>query len=140
MSFLGSHIHTLDAKNRVFIPSKFREELGNTFYVTRKFDPCLSIYTEDEWAIFLEKIERLPDSVAADVQEFLLGAAQKCVLDGSGRIIFDEKLLNHASIKKSIVFVGAGKQIKVWAEEIWNEHEKNRDLEKMRSILAENGL
>lgn len=140
MSFVGSYSHSLDAKKRVFVPAKFREDLGNTFYVTRKFDTYLSIYTEEEWAAYLEKLEKLPESVAAEVQEFILGGAQKCVPDNSGRIIIDEKLLKHAGINKNIVFVGAGRQIRVWAEELWNEREKNRDFEKMREVLRDFGL
>ena len=140
MSFVGSYSHSLDAKKRVFVPAKFREDLGNTFYVTRKFDTYLSIYTEEEWAAYLEKLEKLPESVAAEVQEFILGGAQKCVPDNSGRIIIDDKLLKHAGINKNIVFVGAGRQIRVWAEELWNEREKNRDFEKMREVLRDFGL
>ena len=140
MSFVGSYSHSLDAKKRVFVPAKFREDLGNTFYVTRKFDTYLSIYTEEEWAAYLEKLEKLPESVAAEVQEFILGGAQKCVPDNSGRIIIDDKLLKHAGITKNIVFVGAGRQIRVWAEELWNEREKNRDFEKMREVLRDFGL
>ena len=140
MSFVGSYSHSLDSKKRVFVPAKFREDLGNTFYVTRKFDTYLSIYTEEEWAAYLEKIEKLPESVAAEVQEFILGGAQKCVPDNSGRIIIDERLLKHAGINKNIVFVGSGRQIRVWAEEIWNEREKNRDFDKMREVLREFGL
>ena len=140
MSFVGSYSHSLDSKKRVFVPARFREDLGNTFYVTRKFDTYLSIYTEEEWNAYLEKLEKLPESVAAEVQEFILGGAQKCVPDTSGRIIIDDKLLKHAGIDKNIVFVGAGRQIRVWSEELWNEREKNRDFEKMRDVLREFGL
>ena len=140
MSFVGSHTHSLDAKKRVFIPARFRDDLGSTFYITRKFDTYLSIYTEEEWAIYLEKLEKLPESVAAEVQEFILGGAQKCVPDTNGRIIIDDKLLKHAGITKSIVFVGAGRQIRVWAEELWNERENNRNYEQMREVLRDFGL
>ena len=140
MSFVGSYNYSLDAKKRVFVPAKFREDLGNTFYVTRKFDTYLSIYTEEEWAAYLEKLEKLPESVAAEVQEFILGGAQKCVPDNSGRIIIDDRLLKHAGITKNIVFVGAGRQVRVWSEELWNEREKNRDFEKMREIMRQYGL
>ena len=140
MSFVGSYTHSLDAKKRVFIPAKFREDLGDVFYVTRKFDTYLSIYTEEEWEAYLEKIEKLPESVAAEIQEFILGGAQKCVLDGSGRVIIDDKLLKHAGINKNLVFVGAGRQIRVWSEELWNEREQQRDFAKMREVLKEYGL
>ena len=140
MSFVGSYKHSLDAKKRVFIPSKFRDDLGDEFYITRKFDTYLSIYTADEWQAYVEKIEKLPESEAVEIQDFLLGAAQKCVPDSSGRIILDEQLAKHAGIVKNIVFVGVGKQIRVWAEEIWSERERSRNLEQMRAKMMQYGL
>ncbi len=140
MSFVGSYKHSLDAKKRVFIPSKFRDDLGDEFYITRKFDTYLSIYTADEWQAYVEKIEKLPESEAVEIQDFLLGAAQKCVPDSSGRIILDEQLAKHAGIVKNIVFVGVGKQIRIWAEEIWSERESTRNLEQMRAKMMQYGL
>ncbi len=140
MSFVGSYTHSLDAKKRVFIPSKFREDLGDEFYITRKFDTYLSIYTADDWAAYVEKIEKLPESVAGEIQDFIIGAAQKCCPDSNGRIIIDERLMKHAGIGKNVVFVGAGRQIRAWSEELWNERERNRDFAKMREIMREYGL
>ena len=140
MSFVGSYKHSLDAKKRVFIPSKFRDDLGEEFYITRKFDTYLSIYTADEWQAYVEKIEKLPESEAVEIQDFLLGAAQKCVPDSSGRIILDDQLAKHAGIVKNIVFVGVGKQIRIWAEEIWSERESTRNLEQMRAKMMQYGL
>ena len=140
MSFVGSYSHSLDAKKRVFVPAKFREELGNEFYITRKFDPYLSVYTADDWAEYVERISALPESEAAELQEYLLGFAQKCVPDGNGRIILDERLMKHAGIEKNLVFVGAGRQIKIWSEEIWNERESKRDTESIREIMRRYGL
>ena len=140
MSFVGSFKHSLDAKKRVFIPAKFREELGDEFYITRKFDTYLSIYTAEDWEIYVDKIQQLPETVALEVQEFLLGIAQKCVPDSNGRIILDDRLAEHAQIDKNIVFVGGGRQIRIWSEEIWNEREKNRNLERIRETMYQYGL
>ena len=140
MSFVGSYNHSLDAKKRVFVPSKFREDLGDEFYITRKFGAYLSIYTADDWQAYVEKIEKLPESDAEEIQDFILGAAQKCTPDASGRIILDDKLMRHAGIDKNIVFVGAGKQIRIWAEEEWNAREQKRDFDKMRDIMRQYGL
>ena len=140
MSFVGSYSHTLDVKKRVFIPSKFREDLGEEFYITRKFGTYLSIYTADDWQAYVEKIEKLPESIAEEIQDFILGAAQKCTPDASGRIILEDRLLKHAHIDKNVVFVGAGKQIRVWAEDLWNERENTRDFNKMREIMSQYGL
>ena len=60
MAFLGSSNYSLDAKNRVFIPAKYREELGNVFYITRSLESCLTIYTEEEWTAFLQNLDTLP--------------------------------------------------------------------------------
>ena len=140
MSFVGSFNHSLDAKNRVFIPSKFREELGKEFYITRKFDTYLSVYTAEEWEAYVQKISELPEADAEEFQDFILGAAQKCIPDASGRIVLDERLMRHAKIEKNIVLVGSGKQIRVFAEDIWNERESRRDYEKMRQIMRQYGL
>lgn len=140
MSFVGSYTHTLDAKKRVFIPSKFRDELGGEFYITRKFDTYLSVYTAKDWDEYVEKISTLPEADAEEFQDFILGAAQKCVPDSSGRIILDDRLMKHARIDKNIVFVGTGKQIRIWAEEVWNEREQNRDYAKMREIMRQYNL
>lgn len=140
MSFVGSYTHAMDAKKRVFVPSKFREDLGEEFYITRKFGSYLSIYTSEEWEEYVEKISMLPEADAEEFQDFILGAAQKCTPDSNGRIILDDRLIKHAGIEKNIVFVGAGKQIRVWAEEAWNEREQNRDYDKMRDIMRRYGL
>ncbi len=140
MSFVGSYPHNLDSKKRVFIPAKFRDDLGDEFYITRKFGKYLSIYTAEDWQAYVEKIEKLPESDAEEIQDFILGAAQKCTPDASGRIILDERLMRHAGIEKNVVFVGAGRQIRVWSEEAWNERETNRDYGKMREIMHQYGL
>ena len=140
MSFVGSFPHSLDAKKRVFIPAKFREELGAEFYITRKFDPYLSIYTAEEWEEFVTLISSLPESEAAELQDYLLGAAQKCTPDGSGRILLDDKLIDHARINKNATFVGAGNVINIWSEELWAAREASRDLEGIRALLQQHGL
>ena len=142
MSFVGSYKHSLDSKNRVFIPSKFRDELGDEFYITRKFDKFLSIYTAEDWHTYVEKIDKLPESDAFDLQEQLLGAAQKCTPDSNGRIVLNEDLASYADIDKNIVFVGVGRQIRIWSEENWIEREKDRmnDPEKLRALMRQYGL
>ena len=105
---------------------------GNLYY--------LSISTAEEWEEFVTLISSLPESEAAELQDYLLGAAQKCTPDSNGRIILDEKLMKHAGISKNVVFVGAGKQIKIWSEETWNERENKRDPAAIRELMRKYGL
>ena len=142
MSFVSTYIHSIDSKKRVFVPSKFREELGEEFYITRKFDRYLSVYTAEDWEAYVEKLERLPESEAVDIQNFILGAAQKCVPDASGRIILDERLIEYAGITKDIAFVGVGRQIRLFAKEVWEKSERDRldNLDLIREKMAKFGL
>ena len=140
MAFLGSSTYSLDAKNRVFVPAKYREELGNTFYVTRSLESCLTIYTEEEWRIFLESLDRLPNTTGAAAKEYFMSAAQKCLPDASGRILLDDTLKGHSQINKNVVFVGAGRVINVWSEELWSAREASRDLDSIRALLQQYGL
>ena len=137
MAFYGSGTYSIDSKNRVFIPAKYREDLGNVFYITRSVESCLTIYTEDEWKLFLERLDRIPNTAGAAAKEYFMSAAQKCTSDGSGRILLDDTLRNHSQVIKNVVFVGAGRVLNVWAEELWAMREANRDLESIRSLLQQ---
>ena len=140
MSFVGSYTHSLDPKKRVFIPAKFREELGNEFYITRKTEPFLSVYKAADWEKFVETLCSLPETESEDLIDYLLGAAQKCVPDASGRIILDDMLMEHAQIEKNVVFTGAGNKIKIWAEEVWKERESKHNKLAIKELLQKNGL
>ena len=140
MSFVGSFNHSLDAKNRVFIPAKYREDLGNVFYVTRSLESCLTIYTEYEWKRFLENLDKLPSTTGAAVKEYFMSAATQYSADNNGRILLDDTLKKHSKISKNVVFVGAGPVINVWSEELWTEREASRDLDSIRNVLLQYGL
>ena len=135
----ASFAHLLDGDGKIQLYVS-RDDLGEEFYITRKFDAYLSIYTAEDWEAYVDKISKLPEADAEEFQDFILGAAQKCTPDSNGRIILDERLMKHAKINKSMVFVGTGKQIRIWSEELWNEREQNRNYDKMREIMRQYGL
>ena len=137
MAFLGSSTYSIDAKNRVFIPAKYRDDLGNVFYITRGVEACLTIYTEVEWEAFLQRLDKLPPTAGGGAKEYFMSAAQKCVFDGSGRILLEGTLKDHAKINKNLVFVGAGRVINVWSEENWIIREANRDMSGIASLLLQ---
>ena len=140
MAFLGSSLYSIDTKKRVLIPNKYREELGNVFYITRSLEQCLTLYTDSEWTTFQENLDRLPSTTGAAAREYFMSAAQKCQLDSSGRILLDDTLLSHGKINKNIVFVGAGRVINIWSEELWSAREASRDLDSIRALLQQHGL
>lgn len=140
MAFINSAMYSIDAKKRIVVPNIYREELGEVFYVTRSLDPCLTVYTESQWELFLQGLNRLPNTASAAAREYFMSLAQKCTPDASGRILLDGKLVDHAKISKNAVFVGAGNTINIWSEEQWIIREASRDLEGIRALMQDNGL
>ena len=98
----GQYQHTIDAKGRLFIPAKLREELGDTFYVTMGMDSCLSIYSDASWARFTEKFESLPYTKTKAMRPLFANAA-KCEPDAQGRIVLPQKLRAYAHLEKDVV-------------------------------------
>ena len=132
MAFISSYTYSIDTKKRILIPSKYREELGDTFYLTRSLDDCLTIYPEKEWEDFVKDLDELP----AMAREYFMSFAFKCVTDSSGRILLEDKHIRHAKITKNAVFVGASSTINVWSEELWTKREEDRNRDEIRSFLS----
>ena len=88
--FMGEYSHTIDAKGRMIIPSKFREELGEEFVLTKGLDGCLSIYPKDEWKNFEEKLKALPlnDKNARAFLRFFVASATMWVVRSPGAVCF----------------------------------------------------
>ncbi len=115
----GSYQHSLDAKGRLFIPAKLREELGDVFYVTLSSEPCLSAYSEESWAAFMEKIKAMP-YIKQKKMRPLFSHAAKCELDSQGRILLPQQLRDYAGLKKNVTVVGSGVSTEFWDTDRWN--------------------
>ena len=141
MTLLGEYRHVIDAKNRLFIPAKFREELGETFYITRKvMEKCLAIYSEAEWQKFSEKIYTLPDSKVGKIKQFIFSKTAQVTADSHGRILIPANLLAYAEIDKNTVIAGIGDHVQVWNEETWDAKESEIDLHEMEDLFCQLGL
>lgn len=120
----GQYNHSVDAKGRVIMPSRFREELGETFWVTKGYDHCLVVYSETEWKIFAEKLLSIPSYNAAGrklVRMFSSGAVN-CEVDKQGRILLPAHLREHAGIQKEVVITGTLSSVEIWDAEKWEEY------------------
>lgn len=87
--FMGEYNHTIDAKGRLIIPSKFREVLGEEFVITKGLDGCLFVYDNQEWNAFEEKLKALPLNKKDNRQfvRFFLAGAAEVEVDKQGRIL-----------------------------------------------------
>ena len=134
----GSYNHTIDAKGRLFIPAKLREDLGDTFYVAMGADGCLSVYSEASWSKFTEQFESLPYSKAKALRPLFANAA-KCEPDAQGRILIPAKLRAYAGLKKDVTVIGVAKRAEIWSSERWKAMEQE-ETEDMFAAMDEMGF
>ena len=118
--FTGTYRHAVDAKGRLFIPVRLREELGETFMVTRGLQNCLRLYPMKEWEAFAAKIAALPETRAKDVRHYFFANAFDTSLDGQGRVTLPADCRRVASVEKNVVLVGDDTRLEIWDEERWD--------------------
>ncbi len=119
--FIGTYRHNLDPKSRIIMPAKFREELGETFYVTKGLSGCLLAMPLDKWESLVNQIASRPMPEAQTLQRFFCAGADEAVPNSQGRFLIPEHLRKYAGIEKEVTIVGTGKQIEIWSSEKWDE-------------------
>ena len=119
--FIGEYHHTIDEKGRIIIPAKFREELGNTFIITRGIENCLFVYSEENWAKITNKLNSLPFTKkdARTFNRFFMSGATSVELDKQGRVNISKPLIDYANLLKDCVIIGTGDRLEVWSQESW---------------------
>lgn len=128
--FIGEYEHSLDAKGRIIIPSKFREKLGDEFVMTKGLDSCLFVYPKSEWSILEEKLKALPltnKDARAFIRFFFAGASQ-CSLDKQGRVTIPANLRKYSRLDKEAVVIGVSTRMEVWDKEEWENYNKDENL------------
>lgn len=114
----GEYQHTLDAKGRLFIPAKLREELGETFHLTVSDEKCLWAYNAEGWQSFVDKIRTMPYVDRKKMRPFFAFAA-KCELDAQGRALLPQGLRDFAGLTKSVTVVGCDDHAEFWDSDEW---------------------
>lgn len=140
--FMGEYNHTIDAKGRLIIPSKFREILGDAFVVTKGLDGCLFVYDNEEWKRFEEKLRTLPitNKEARQFVRFFLAGATEAEVDKQGRILIPNVLREFAGLTKDVVLVGVGSRIEIWSRERFEDTASFEDMDEIAEHMAELGL
>jgi MraZ protein len=133
--------HNVDAKNRLFVPAKYREELGETFIVSQSIrGNYLKIYSHTEWEKYIAPIKLLPRKTSEEALRFLIGNSIEVSPDGQGRIVLPGTMLQFASITKGTVIIGCGDYAEIWAEESYDNNQEEQDMEALRAALEDCGL
>ena len=122
---MGEFQHNIDKKGRVFIPAKFREELGGEIVVSKSLDssPCLFVFTKQEWDSIVEKINKGRTVEQLKMQRYLCSSASEPEYDTQGRILVPQSLRAFAELLDGpIKIVGAGSRAEIWNINKWEEY------------------
>lgn len=136
----GEFQHTLDAKGRLFMPAKFREELGEDFIVTKGLDQCLFVYSAENWKVLEEKIKSLPLSKSRDLQRFFFSSATECTLDAQGRVLLPQNLREHARLIKNATVIGVSGRAEIWDSDNWVEYNGGLTSENIAEAMEDLGF
>lgn len=119
--FIGEYQHSLDDKGRLFMPAKFREELGPRFIVTRGFDHCLFAFPLNTWQSLNEQMQKLSlgsPEARAFLRLFFAGAAE-CEVDRQGRVLLPPYLREHAHLQADCAVIGVSNRVEIWDRALW---------------------
>lgn len=119
--FLGRHIHHVDAKGRLAVPARFRDELATGLVLTRGIDRCLSLYPMAAWSPLAERVSALPisDPDARTFRRLVFAEAVNLDLDAQGRILLPPELRSYAGIDREAVVIGVNTYLEIWSPERW---------------------
>jgi MraZ protein len=134
---IGEYIHTIDNKNRVSLPAKFRKEMGKSLVVTPGLDNCLFIFTKKEWVKISEKLSEFSMLTADNrsFNRFMFGGATEVDVDNIGRFLLPDFLKTRAGLSEKVALVGVQNRVEIWNDAKWSEYKKL--VEKQADSLAE---
>lgn len=133
-SITGTYEHAIDAKGRLFVPAKLREDLGGICYLTMGIDDCLAIYPLESWNVFTDKFASLPMSKSRLMRPIFANAA-KCEPDSQGRILIPQTLRKYAGLDKDVVIIGVHNRAEIWDAKKWYASQEEMTPEKMAALM-----
>ncbi len=142
--FMGEYNHTIDAKGRLIVPSKFREQLGEEFVITKGLDGCLFVYSHEEWKrveeSFTSNLNKAASKDARRFMRFFFAGAATCEVDKQGRILIPSNLREYAGIDKDVVSVGVLSRVEIWSKDRWKDNGEFEDMDDVAEHMAELGF
>lgn len=135
----GEYQHNMDTKGRVTVPSRFREDLGDKFFVCKGLDGCLFVLSQKEWDKLVEKVAAIPMAQGKAIQRYFFSGATEVEPDKQGRVLIPQNLRDHAGLTKDVTVIGAATRAEIWDTERWNQYNANQsdeDIEAAMSLLS----
>ena len=127
---IGEYEHSLDAKGRLIMPAKIREDIGEKFIITKGLDGCLFGFSQNEWTNFEEKLKtlQLTNKNARDFVRFFLSGAIECEIDKQGRFLIASNLREYGALEKEAVIIGVGTRIEIWNKDKWKTYNSEENI------------
>ena len=117
----GTYEHALDTKSRLSMPSRLREEIGDSFHLAMGADECLTIYPQTAWEDLCRRADELEDEEDREAMEVFFAQSYRCVVDSQNRIVITPLLREYAQLEKDVVIVGANNVARIWNAQHWAE-------------------
>ena len=140
--FMGEYNHSIDAKGRLIIPSKFRDMLGDEFVVTKGLEGCLFVFEKYDFESFMDKLNEKSDLEAKvrKIKRFFISGAQEMEPDKQGRMLVPPTLREYAGLEKEVVFAGLGGHIEIWDKSKWDDVTSFDDINDIAEELSNIGI
>lgn len=138
----GEYSHTIDDKGRIIVPVKLREELGDSFVITKGLDGCLWLFDNEQWDKVEAEIQAMPFTLmeARKLARFIIAGAYDGEPDKQGRMLIPPALREYADIKKDVVLAGVGSRVELWSKERYDSATNFDDMDAMAEKLIELGF
>lgn len=127
---IGQYSSKLTDNKRISVPKKIRDELGDEMVIAKWYERCLVLVSKENWQKLISRLigkETIVISPVRDIDRFILASAFEVSLDGQGRFVLPENLMLYAEVVSEVAFIGLGDRVEVWAQEKWQELEKNAE-------------
>lgn len=136
--FTGEYHHSLDAKGRLIVPARFRDLLGSTFRIGVSLDNCLTVYSDEGWESFYEKLSALPQNRpdTRKLVRYFTSGTFDVEVDRQGRILLPQKAREKVGIDKDVVWIGCGTKAEIWSEEAYGDYMNEDSREEISAIAA----
>lgn len=122
--FMGEYRHNTDSKGRIIVPARFRDELGSLLILTKGLDGCITVYTPKQWERIIEQLYKLPNTKKESRMyiHMVTSKAAECEVDGAGRILIPQNLMDEAAIIKECVVLGVADHVEIWSVNRWKAY------------------
>ena len=136
--FLGNGDYSIDSKGRVILPAEYREELGESFYITMGFNRCAQVMSAAEFDRLREQIRQLPADKALSLQYLLISPAKLVTPNSQGRISIPQKLREDLGLSGEVSVVGMDNRIEIWDKStfaVFMEQQKQASVKEALELL-----